>query len=339
MAEEKNSFILYADIYDSVSQLDNERAGILFKTILEYVNDLDPEPEDLLVKMVFIPIKASLKRDLKKWEGNKEKKSKSGTEGNLKRWHKDLYDKYVNKEITIEEALKIAESRKSSHSDKTRESAIAPVSQKVANIAVSVSDSVSVSVSDSVNVIKKESPTPLIEVRGTSPGFDFSEFHLEDQEPKIEVKIETEEPEFLEYTEIGAEEKSPVKTKKEKDREAALKKAKESFSETGCVFAGKNFKDGWIELLQTPKWKKKSQSAVNKSLDLVKDFHEDFALTLVKKAIANDYQGIVYDSTEAEYRSFLAKISGVQTLFSGDNQQTKGVQALNAAQAAKERFP
>lgn len=318
MAEEKNSFILYSDVYETVSCLDNERAGILFKTILEYVNDLDPEPDDLLVKMAFIPIKASLKRDLKKWEGNKEKKSKSGSVGNLKRWHLDLYESYSKGDFSLEKAIEIAESRKSSHCDKVRKDAIAPVSQDVANIAVSVSvsDSVSVSVSDSVTL--KETPTPFVEVEKTSPGiidFDFSELHIE---------TETLFPEVI----VPAKESKNAKSKKEQDYDKALKKAISSFESTECNFTSASFKNAWIDLLMSPKWKKKTQSAIDKSLKQILHFEEAFATKLAIDSEAKDYQGIVYEATEQNYKKWQqSQNTGLTT-----NLNQNGNYPLNASQ-------
>lgn len=53
MAEEKTSFILYADLLHTVKKMPDDKAGVLLKTILEYVNDLNPKVEDLLVDLVF----------------------------------------------------------------------------------------------------------------------------------------------------------------------------------------------------------------------------------------------------------------------------------------------
>lgn len=79
--KDKNSFILYTNIYETVKQLPKEKAGELFVTILEYVNDLNPEPDDLLVKIAFEPIKQALKADLKKWISYQEKQADNGKKG------------------------------------------------------------------------------------------------------------------------------------------------------------------------------------------------------------------------------------------------------------------
>jgi len=86
MAEEKKGFLLYSDVLHTVEKLTNEQAGKLFKHILKYVNDLNPECEDLITEIAFEPIKQSLKRDLLKWDDKKQKRSEAGKVGANKRW-------------------------------------------------------------------------------------------------------------------------------------------------------------------------------------------------------------------------------------------------------------
>jgi len=69
--ENKKSFILYADIHSTIQHLTDEKAGELFKLILSYVNDEDPEVNDLVLKIAFEPIKQQLKRDLTIWKNKK----------------------------------------------------------------------------------------------------------------------------------------------------------------------------------------------------------------------------------------------------------------------------
>jgi len=78
MAEGKKSFILYSDLLQTAKKLPKEKAGELFLTILEYVNDLNPDPEDVLIQIAFEPIKMQLKRDLEKWETQLEQRSRAG---------------------------------------------------------------------------------------------------------------------------------------------------------------------------------------------------------------------------------------------------------------------
>jgi len=84
MAENKNGFILYADYHEMFATLSDQEAGKLIKHILAYVNDKSPEePEDKLIKILFNQIKLQLKRDLRKWEDVKKKRSEAGRLGGL----------------------------------------------------------------------------------------------------------------------------------------------------------------------------------------------------------------------------------------------------------------
>lgn len=84
MAESKKSFLLYADLIHTVRKMPKDKAGELLLTILQYVNDEDPSVDDLLVDVVFEPIKQQLKRDLEKWDNKKEVRSKAGAAGGKK---------------------------------------------------------------------------------------------------------------------------------------------------------------------------------------------------------------------------------------------------------------
>lgn len=86
MAKDKKGFILYADQKAIFDQLPNEKAGELIKFILSYVNDENPETDDLIIKLAFTPIQQQLKRDLVKYEETKEKRSEAGKAGANKRW-------------------------------------------------------------------------------------------------------------------------------------------------------------------------------------------------------------------------------------------------------------
>ena len=78
MAENKKSFLLYADLIHTIEKLPDVDAGELFKHILRYVNDQDPETDNLIVEIAFEPIKQALKRDLKNWESKQKQRSEAG---------------------------------------------------------------------------------------------------------------------------------------------------------------------------------------------------------------------------------------------------------------------
>ena len=78
MAKDKKGFLLYADQKELFDQLPNDKAGELIKHIFKYVNDEEPQTDDLLINMAFTPIKQQFKRDLDKWENTREKRSFAG---------------------------------------------------------------------------------------------------------------------------------------------------------------------------------------------------------------------------------------------------------------------
>ena len=85
MAKDKKSILVYADWKNIFEELEDAEAGKLIKHFFRYVNDLNPTPPDRLTKLLFEPIKQTLKRDLIKYE---EKRAKN-KENARKRWDKD----------------------------------------------------------------------------------------------------------------------------------------------------------------------------------------------------------------------------------------------------------
>lgn len=82
MAKEKKSFLIYADLIHTVNKMPKEKAGELLMHILEYVNDMNPQTDDLIIQLTFEPIKQQLKRDLVKYEKVREKNKENAR----KRW-------------------------------------------------------------------------------------------------------------------------------------------------------------------------------------------------------------------------------------------------------------
>lgn len=81
MAMWKKWFLLYADLKHTVEKMTDEDAWLLLKHILGYVNDENPDPPNMVVDLVFEPIKQTLKRDLTKREKRAERSRENG-----KRW-------------------------------------------------------------------------------------------------------------------------------------------------------------------------------------------------------------------------------------------------------------
>lgn len=151
MAQDKKSFVLYADNYGLIKQLPDDVAGRLLKHIFAYVNDENPVSDDLLLNIAFEPIKMALKRDLKKYEQIKEKRSLAGK--------------------------KSAEQRRQNSTNST---SVESVQQTSTNPTVSDSDNVSVIDSVSVidNVLSKDNKIiPEIENFGSVAIEDFNFSH------------------------------------------------------------------------------------------------------------------------------------------------------------------
>ena len=120
MADNKKSAVIYTDWINIFEELEDAEAGQLIKHLFRYINDKNPEAPSRLIKLIFEPLKQSLKRDLVKYE---DKRLKNIDNAN-KRWHK-------NNAVACDGI------------------------NGNANHAVSDSVSVSVSVNDSVSVKKK----------------------------------------------------------------------------------------------------------------------------------------------------------------------------------------
>ena len=128
MAVDKKSFVLYSDIIHTIKHLTDEQKGRLFIHILEYVNDENPITEDVITNLSFEPIKQQLKRDLKKFEAVKEKRSLAGK--------------------------KSAEQRAEQKS--TKSTSVKSVQQSSTNPTVNVNDNVNVTVNDINSVCVEE---------------------------------------------------------------------------------------------------------------------------------------------------------------------------------------
>lgn len=136
MAENKKSFILYADLIHTVKKMPRKKAGDLLVIILEYVNDENPKINDPVVDLVFEPIKQQLKRDLKSWEETRVERSAAGKQG----------------------GIKSGESRR----NKANEANASKSKQNEANEAVSVNGTVNVNVNENVIVMRERDTRTVV---------------------------------------------------------------------------------------------------------------------------------------------------------------------------------
>jgi hypothetical protein len=75
--EKKKSFVLYADMMESINHLSFEEKGILFDHILKFINGQDSKLEDRIILTAWKPIELQLKRDLEKWDKTLERRSEA----------------------------------------------------------------------------------------------------------------------------------------------------------------------------------------------------------------------------------------------------------------------
>lgn len=81
MATGKKKVVVYADWKSSFDALTDEEAGQLIKHFFAYVNDENPVTENRIVNLMFEQIKATLKRDLDKWEVTRNQRVEAGAKG------------------------------------------------------------------------------------------------------------------------------------------------------------------------------------------------------------------------------------------------------------------
>jgi hypothetical protein len=84
MAKDKKSVLIYVDWISIFDELSDEEAGKLVKHLFRYVNDRNPEAPDRLTKLLFEPIKQTLKRDLVNYQTTCDKNKENA----LIRWNK-----------------------------------------------------------------------------------------------------------------------------------------------------------------------------------------------------------------------------------------------------------
>jgi hypothetical protein len=86
MTNQKKSFVLYSDQFELFNALTDEQAGKLIKHIYNYVNGVEGELNDQLLKVAFIGIKSALIRDLEKWDKQLKQRSEAGKKSAAKRY-------------------------------------------------------------------------------------------------------------------------------------------------------------------------------------------------------------------------------------------------------------
>lgn len=119
----------------------------------------------------------------------------------------------------------------------------------------------------------------------------------------------------------SASPQTPKNIKLVRSTEDLKELARLSFENNNCIFENE-FKKAWLKLLSEKKWSTKSQSAIDASLKNLMKYDEVFAQTLVENAIAGEYQGVTFPSTDNDYKKF--KSNGItKNITTADKTQSR----------------
>ncbi len=84
MADNKNSFVVYTDIKETLDDLTDDQVATLFRGMVDYqITGEDPQFTGAL-KYVFIPIRQQMDRNNTKWERKKAARAEAGRQGGLR---------------------------------------------------------------------------------------------------------------------------------------------------------------------------------------------------------------------------------------------------------------
>lgn len=120
----------------------------------------------------------------------------------------------------------------------------------------------------------------------------------------IQSRWEREKKDTNEYNRIHSDTKHT-------DNDNGKEKEKEK-SSLVLPFSDKEFINTWNELRKQPKWRKKTVTALQKSLDKLSRYDVRFAIELMNTAIEGGYQRVVYDETSSSYEQWMKSHPQVQ---------------------------
>lgn len=105
----------------------------------------------------------------------------------------------------------------------------------------------------------------------------------------------------------GNTDKDKIKYNKDiKGNKINIKKVVKEKSSLVFPFASETFMATWNNLILQPKWKGKTDSALQLSLNKLSKYDEAFAILLMEDAIERNWQGVVFADTDEKYRQWKA---------------------------------
>lgn len=148
------SFVLHVDSLDVLTELSDQQAGKLFKSIYNYQKTGKYTKLDQLLTIIINPLINQFKRDEEKYQNSILK----GKLGNLKKYHKKIYQQVIEGKITLENAENLAYPEKLIKSTISRPP-ITPDTQGSYNVNINIPISINDNESNNENI---EDETPDI---------------------------------------------------------------------------------------------------------------------------------------------------------------------------------
>jgi len=112
----------------------------------------------------------------------------------------------------------------------------------------------------------------------------------------------------------------PIKIQQPEKRRKVPQKEEKDFV-IKLPFESKQFSDTWELLLKMSKWKNKQKQSLEMVLQKLSEFDEAFAIQQIELAIANNWQGVIFNDTKQKYLQWKIKTEdhGNETI----NKQTR----------------
>ena len=85
----RDSFVVYTEYADIISELSDAQAGMLFKAIMQSQIDNEPDIDDLAVRLVYMTIKKQIDKCHENYDKTKKARSEAGKEAMKRRWNKE----------------------------------------------------------------------------------------------------------------------------------------------------------------------------------------------------------------------------------------------------------
>ena len=274
----RDSFIFYVDWLNVIDELPQEIQLEIYQAITRYAIKGEVHSLSPMANIAFGFIRQALDRDMKKYQQAKITNQEKGRMGNLKRWHKELYQEVLSGKLSLEEAENIAQEQKKSSSDETNRSA------KNSSLNVNANDDVNENNNDNVNENNNDNINDYVNININDNINDSLSFFSKKKQKKECVSPENffqKENSFLEAPlNDSSEEEKKEKEKISAQKEKEAQKKEKPFDFRAAMLAegfAPDLVDEWLKI-------RKAKKAIN-SEHAFELFLEQVQLTQQEKNI------------------------------------------------------